>query len=274
MWRVMYVAFDMAPEQTNDLFHDAAVNPRGSVRPDADDFPKVAREIEVPHEHLWPTRRFTVDKPDPNGFVRTEAIAANNVFYILIHVAPERDSREGRDAFDAIAAGLHFRAPATLGNSLHVGDLRMNIPNAKDVSILRPEPFRFGEGMGGADDLTIFTHRYEPPLDSWDSEASIVFSVGTREVPKDWIARHDQDRLDQPPAWSRDEPRLRVSQPETRKLGRSPICFYVAGAELADHRWLWTLLRISRRAVDDAGGDTAIAKLLESTLKSAEVGGK
>ena len=45
--------------------------------------------------------------PAPAGVRRAEAVAANNVVYVMGHWAPNGESPEGKAAFDAIAEELN-----------------------------------------------------------------------------------------------------------------------------------------------------------------------
>jgi hypothetical protein len=256
-----------------DYLREAARNPGGSDPPGKGSFFETAVEVKVPHRAEWPAVRF--ERPDgtsddADGIVRVEAIAANNVVYLLLHVAPrDTTTPEVRAAFDQIAVGLAFAAPAPLGQALRVGDVPRPLPGIPDATIRLLEPFR-GHGSLTAHDLAAFTHRHPTgERETEDFIAHQAFAEGGRQIPETWVSGSFKKLTDQPAGWLRDEPELRIAHPLPRQAhGRTA---FVAGRKLTGgERWLWVLTFLPPRVVTDAGGDGAVTAVLEECLRTAE----
>jgi hypothetical protein len=242
-----------------------------------------AKEVEVPHIKEWPTARFEQPAPsEVRGYVRAEVISANNVAYVLHHYAPKGESPQGRAMFEWVSRHLKFHPPAKAGRALRPGGLRVGVlgkrPAAPSATIELPEPFRLMEECGylaNALDMTGFTHLQEEPTESEEFSASMRFTIGERDVPKSVFDILDNHKLPrQITEWHRDDADLRLATPLRVRGGpRDDPARFVAGRKL-NEQWLWVVLAIPERMVQDAGGDLRVLDVLEESLSTARAGGE
>ena len=281
-WRILTNPWGESPD---DTFVALAQNPYGSVRPAEDGYTRTARRVAGPLGYEFPAVRFerTEATADDDLIVRTFGVAANNVGYILLHAGPNGGSKAGGAAFEALVEQLRFLPPGTLGQAMRPGSRRLLVgPSHAPATLLVPEPFRgVGEQNSPAFslqalDLTLFTHRHVGDIDREDFAAGIRLYGGGRDVNVKVddaglrVVGEGPEMPSEPAGWLRDDADLRLARPVREEDDGRERLFFLGGRRLDEQRWLWAVMELPARVVDDAGGEAAVTDLLAAMLDSAE----